>query len=369
MCTQIWIEWGGNKMKLSDIKSYDRKNGHEYIQSMIDDYLSFYQKKGYEVHLPVAISSKIDSTVHLIGSHISVLKPYFVKGLLPEFGYVMSQPCVRTKNLKCYTDATFFPNWGSMFRSLGTLARPEHLESVTKQAFDLLVNVWQVEPKDIKVCITSVDEDLMDLANKLFPKEMLEVDVKQPNYYRHKLGIEGAWGRNFNFALRDGKSDRFSDIGNVIILENSEKQLGIEVALGTSTILKLNQGLSHVLDCHPLIGLENLQDKSLRVRMEDCIITSMALFNDGLEPSNKHITNRLMKKYMDILKTDVQKANIAPNVFSEILHAYEKREYPERTPIYVQKMLEYVYVKREPKKIATQKNINKKQLDFELQRV
>ena len=356
-------------MKLSDIKVYDRKNGHDYIQSMIDDYLSFYQKKGYIEHNPVAISSKIDPTVHLIGSHISVLKPYFVNGLLPEYGYVMSQPCVRTKNLKCYAEASFFPNWGSMFRSLGTLARPEHLESVTSQAFDLLVNVWQVKPEDVKVCITSVDEDLMALADKIFPKEMMEIDAKQPNYYRHKLGIEGAWGRNFNFALRDGKSERFSDIGNVIILENSEKQLGIEVALGTSTILKLNQGLSHVLDCHPLVGFENMQDKSMRVRMEDCIITSMALFNDGLTPSNKHITNRLMKKYMDILKVDVQKARIPSQILSQILYTYEQMEYPEKEPVYFQKILEYVLVKNEPIHIATQKNINKKQLGDEHQKM
>jgi len=44
----------------------------------------------------VKISSGIDHSVRLIGSHISVLKPYFLEGVIPERGLYMIQPCIRT---------------------------------------------------------------------------------------------------------------------------------------------------------------------------------------------------------------------------------------------------------------------------------
>lgn len=49
----------------------------------------------------------------------------------------------------------------------------------------------------------------MDLAHSMFKSEMFEIDTMQPKYYRHKLGIDGVWGRNFNLALRDYGKIRF----------------------------------------------------------------------------------------------------------------------------------------------------------------
>lgn len=329
-------------MKLSDISTFNREESHAYMAAMIHDYLSFYKNQGYQLHEPVRIASRIDPTVQFIGSHISVLKPYFMTQTLPDPGYVMTQPCVRTRNLKNYNDDAFFPNWGSMFHSLGTLARPEHLQEVTGQTYALLSNVWGVKPEDIKVRIQSIDEDLMETSSKVFPASSFEMDTKPEKYYRHKLGIEGVWGRNYNIAIREGKTDTFNDIGNVIVLENKDKKLGIEIALGTSTILKTSKGLSHVLDCHPLVGLEKIKNPAIKVKMEDCIITSMALYHDGLTPSNTHITNRLMKKYMDTLGRLLPQTGLNMETLQCILNKYEYREYGHEKPIYTQQMISYL---------------------------
>ena len=340
-------------MKLSEITLFQRKDSHAYMQQMINDYISFFQKCGYKKHNSVKISSGIDPSVHLIGSHISVLKPYFLNGTLPEPGYVMTQPCVRTRNLKKYNDELFYPNWGSMFHSLGTVARPEHLLEVTEQTVLFLHDVWDIRPEDIKVRISSDDKDLMKVAEKVVPSVAFETDTMPPVYYRHKLGVPGVWGRNFNFALRDGCSDNFADIGNVIILENKDKQLGIEIALGTSTIMKLNKGLPHILDCHPLIGFEEINPPSLRIKIEDCIITSMALYNDGVEPSNAHIANRLMKKYMDILKESLPKTYYSESKINDILSRYERLEFGHEKAAFTQKMIGYI---KQPHVISHHKN-------------
>lgn len=329
-------------MKLSDISTFKREESHAYMACMINDYLSFFQTKGYQLHEPVKIASRIDPTVQFIGSHISVLKPYFMSQTLPEPGYVMTQPCVRTRNLKNYNDDSFLPNWGSMFHSLGTLAKPAHLQDVTAQTYSLLTNVWGLKPDDIKVRIQSIDGDLYETSSKVFSPSSFEIDTKPGQYYRHKVGIDGVWGRNYNIAIREGKTENFSDIGNVIILENKDTKLGIEIALGTSTILKINKGLSHVLDCHPLLGLEKIENPALKIKMEDCIITSMALYHDGLLPSNAHITNRLMKKYMDTLARLLPKTEMSIDTLACILNRYEHREYGHAKPVYAQQMVSYL---------------------------
>lgn len=323
---------------------FERKDSHNHMQNMIDGFLDYFQERHCVKHEPVKISSGIDPSVRFIGSHISVLKPYFMNGTIPDGGYVMSQPCIRTRNLKNYANDDFYPNWGSYFPSLGVLTKPERLEEISHQTYEFIRNQWNISPEDIKIRISAQDEDLMDLARGMFPDDVFEVDTMPTKYYRHKLGIDGVWGRNFNLALRDYGKNTFSDIGNVIILENEDKQLGIEIALGSSTVLKQIYGLSHVMDCHPVLGLNKyIQNPNIRVKMEDTIVTGMALYNDGLEPSNKENTNRLMKKYLEIMRDCANKTNLPKEVLRKTLHQYELLEYGSNDGIFTQKIMSFIY--------------------------
>lgn len=323
---------------------FERKNANIYMKNLINTFLTYFQEMSYIKHEPVKISSGIDKSVRFIGSHISVLKPYFLNDKIPSEGYVMSQPCIRTRNLKKYEeDENFYPNWGSYFPSLGILVKPENLEIAIQQTYDFLQKKLNINPIDLKILINSQDNDLMNIAKKTFEYKMLEIDTMPLNYYRHKLGIDGVWGRNFNLALRNFGKDTFSDIGNVIILENKDKQLGIEIALGSSTILKEIYGLNHVLDCHPIIGLEEyIKDSKQRIKLEDTIVTSMALYNDNLIPSNKTTPSRLMKKYLEVMMNTISKTKISPETIRDILYNYEILEYGKSNK-YTEQILDFIY--------------------------
>ena len=330
-------------MKITEMPEFERKDSHKHMQNMIDGFLDYFQDRGCILHEPVKISSGVDPSVRLIGSHISVLKPYFMNNTIPSGGYVMSQPCVRTRNLKNYQDDSFYPNWGSYFPSLGILTKPERLKEIVEKTYDFIQDQWNINPRDIKIRINTQDADLMEIAQNMFSPEMFEADTKPLNYYRHKLGIDGVWGRNFNFALRDYGKDTFSDIGNVIILENQERQLGIEIALGSSTVLKQIYGLNHVLDCHPVLGLEKyIENPNIRIRTEDAIVTSMALYNDGLEPSNKDNASRLMKKYLEVMRNSTEQIDLPKAVLRKTLHQYEFLEYGNNDGIFTQKIMDFV---------------------------
>ena len=341
-------------MKIKDMPPFERKDSHTHMQNMIDGFLNYFQKRSYIKHEAVKISSGIDPSVRFIGSHISVLKPYFMNETIPEGGYVMSQPCVRTRNLKNYANDDFYPNWGSYFPSLGILTRPERLEEIANQTYEFIQDQWNIAPENIKIRISAQDEDLMALAHSMFSSDMFEIDTMPTKYYRHKLGIDGVWGRNFNIALRDYGKNTFSDIGNVIILENQDKQLGIEIALGSSTVLKQIYRLSHVMDCHPVLGLEKyIQNPNIRVKMEDTIVTSMALYNDGLEPSNKENINRLMKKYLEVMRDCADKTDLPKEVLRKTLHQYELLEYGSNNGIFTQKIMNYIYPQIQNQKTKT----------------
>ena len=62
--------------------------------------------------------------------------------------------------------------------------------------------VLNIKLIDLKIRINSQDKDLMNIANKIFNPQMLEVNIMLLNYYRYKLGVDGVCGRNLNFTLK-----------------------------------------------------------------------------------------------------------------------------------------------------------------------
>lgn len=327
-------------MKLKEMPKFKRKESQKHMRNIIDSFLNHFLDLSYQFHEPVKIHSRVDPSVQYIGSHISVLKNYLLKDNIPEEGLVISQPCVRTQNLKKYSDESYVSNWGSFFHSLGALVRFDKLEEAASQTFDLLRTTWGICEEDMVLRLSQKDEDLMNLAKASVSPKRFEIDTMNPNYYRHKLGLETIFGRNLNIALRDYGKNAYSDIGNIIILEDDGNPVGVEIALGTSTVLKQVHGLSHVLDCHPLIGVNCVEPKSTRLKLEDCIITSMNLYHQGLEPSNRNITNRLMKKYMEHITSILERNPFTKDDFSSLLNKYENAEFGVN--LHTQKFISYL---------------------------
>ena len=304
---------------------YSPEQARERLESLKQDFKDFYSSHGYTEHPSVAITSGVDPTVRFIGSHISVYKPYLVEDNVPNPGYFMSQDCVRTRNADRLLDDDYFPNWGSYFPSLGTIAHPERLDEVCEEVFDFFEQKLKIAKENIRIRVNSSDADLVESCLKHYGEETLERDTKPAKYYQHKLGLEGISGRNFNVALRDSGADTFSDVGNVIILENPEKKLGIEFALGSTTTLKQLYGLDHVLDCTPVIGLK-CEDEALKRRFEDAVITSTVLFREGLRPLGQHNRNRILKQYVRSLSYFRSKIGMSIEELSGVISSFESRE-------------------------------------------
>lgn len=317
------------------------EKAREHVQQFIYLFKQHFLELGYKEEKPLSISSDFDSSVVFIGSGISVLKPRLFKGRLPSPGYVIAQDCVRTHNVNKLLDDDYDPMWGSYFTNLLLVSPPGRLQSASNETFDFFEKGLDISSENMLIRINSSDKDLIEICTQRYGKNILEVDTKEPNYYTHKIGVEGVNGRSFNLALRRSGSDEFFDIGNFIIHDYKQKRFFTEIGFGVSTILKELYDLDHVQDCNPVVGL-NIDNESLRRKFEDSIITCVVLFREGLRPFTRDNKDRILKQYLRAIsyfraKSDMNIANLT-NVISD----FEKQEFPESslqiTPVMIESL-------------------------------
>ena len=320
---------------------FERDVAHEKVKGLANQFSSYYTSLGYQEHPAVKISSGIDPTVRFIGSHISVFKPEIMEGTIPVPGEYIVQDCIRTKNVRDLLNDTHFPHWGSSFVSLGVITNYDRLDDVVGESLDFFRKVLGIEEGNIRIRVSTKDTDLASASSKAVPSQLLELDTQADKYYQHQIGIEGVAGRSFNIALRDAVGDGFSDIGNIIILENAQKKLGVEVALGSSTILKQMYGLKHVNDCYPVAGL-NIENSGLKRKLEDSIIVSATLFREGLKPRATDNRDRILRSYVRAMSYLRSKANMSIDDLEKAIVQFEMRQFPGQENCVSTKIIDYL---------------------------
>lgn len=312
-----------------------------YVDKMKNDFGDHFSSLGYQREEPVKISSGIDSTVRFIGSGISVLKPYFTDKKVPAPGVYIQQDCIRTRNVDRFKDDNFQPNWGSYFPNLGAITPPDRIKEGCIETFEFIGDKLGIDDDDILIRINSKDKDLLSACQERYGTDNFEIDKQKEEFYMHKVGVDGVKGRSCNIALRNSDGQGFSDVANLIILEDEESKLCLEISIGVSTTLKQLYALDHVQDCTPVAGIESV-DTKYRRKFEDVIITSAVLYKEGLRPFGKHNRNRILKKYIQLLSYFRDKCGIDLDRLQELIAGFEKREFPELNKGNSQILIDYI---------------------------
>lgn len=306
---------------------FERERAPEYVEQIATDFSEHYSDSGYLEREAVPISSKTDPTVRFIGSHISVFKPELLGGTIPAQGEYMVQDCLRTKNVRGLFDDSYVAGWGSSFTSLGALVPKDRLNEATERQLKFFTERLKVNVDDLRMRVSSADKDLLDSCLDYLPEKSLEIDTREARYYQHVIGIEGVRGRNYNMALRNPNGEGFSDVGNIILLENDYGVLGIETAIGSSVVLKQLYNLEHVNDCYPLVGFEAVNPQ-FRRKLEDSIIVSMRLLKEGLLPRGSDNRERILRSYLRSILYFALKTNISLDSIHSVMENYEATQFP-----------------------------------------
>lgn len=297
------------------------------FERITGQFSNHFEDLGFKAHPPAGITSGIDPSVRLIGAPISVLKPYLEQQELLEEGRYIAQNCIRTHNLKSLFELDEPQEYGSFFTGLGALASAEQVGLLFQATSDLLRDRLGVRNDEAFISVSSEDEDLLKAAenNGCYA---VRPDFMDPPYYRHVYGIDGVAGRNTSYWVVNRATGEYEDIGNVIAIEGLGIQYGIEFAFGDTTLVKQLSGLSHVTDAYNLQLVEQGVPNNVRIRFEDCVITSMALFAEGLKPSAHNNQTRILRTYMKGISLFRRLLDIDATTLEDKLEFYEEGYLP-----------------------------------------
>lgn len=314
-----------------------RKQNREDMKRLGNAFSTLFMAEDYVKLAPVQISSGIDPTTYFIGSHISVFKSRLMSGSIPSPGYLLVQDCIRTQNLELYFSGDKDFNWASFFTSLGLLTPPNRLDKVSLDVAKFLLDLG-LDKNDIRIRVSSSDVDLMQVSKRTEIRR--EVDIMPQTYYRHKFGLDNILGRNFNIALRKRETAAFADVGNIIVIERDRIPIAIELALGTSTILKQAYGFDHIMDCFNIEGLEKVKI-SMRRKMEDAILVAVTLYREGLRPRSKG-RNRILGQYLKSISYFRKESELKMESLHRTIRNFETSDFPKAEVSVADEIIDYI---------------------------
>ena len=268
-------------------------------ERIVNSFLNFYDGMNYRIEPSKNITCGCDASVYLIGSSISVLKPLLLNNSIPNEGVAIVQPAIRTQQLQnLYRNDSFFSEWGSYFKALGTLQKYEKVEEVINDTYQFIIGAGNMD-SEILIRVCSRDTDLLSACQKIIPYIKTEVDTMSEKYYKHKYGMDlyGIRGRNFNFCLKDKNSGMYGDVGNIIIIEKDNEPIAVESAIGLSALITRMCGFSHTVQSTVIADFIDCKDYDY-CRFADCIAVISHLFAENIKPNSSNMASRLLKKYL-----------------------------------------------------------------------
>lgn len=325
--------WWWKKEEIKDIlekNSYGRKRissweKKEIYNQISDSFCDFFISQWYVHEESVSINSWIDDSVIFIWAPTSILKPYLLNWTIPDKGICMQQPSFRTHNAKRLKNDDPIKRW-STFTGFSCMSNCCDAELLLENTIDFFLNILKIPLANIAITISSKDQDLHDLLLSVWNPISLLVDTKDPKYYTHRYWLGDIVWRNFNFVLKDENTWIFNDIGNYIIIEDSNKKYWIESWYGNSSIMKELYSLDHILDTSPISDLIPWNLVAHR-KLQDSIIVSFLMCDLGIVPKKHDTKWRIFKRYLSWIKHNQELLNIWLDELENILKSYENIEY------------------------------------------
>lgn len=312
---------------------WSREKGPVTRAQLVNAFYEHYERLGVRRVAPVPVTSGIDPSTLFVGSSISVLKPYISGRRIPVDGLALAQPAVRVHNARRLLEPGFRFEWGGTFTNIAVLTPYLEPGELLAHSVAFFLDTLGFDADDLRLRVTTADPDLWRLCQDAAGGVVHEADKEKLSYYRHTIGMPGVVGRNINFALRCRGLGGFRDVGNFILFEDStDGYRFLEVGFGDTTILRAAHDLPHVLDCSPFPPApadESEPAMLLRRLYEDCGAVVMTLWREGLRPSSKDASTKVLGKYVRALYDAVRRAGMSLEYLQDCLERYEQLSHGE----------------------------------------
>ena len=301
----------------------------KYLDFVESQFEKCFFEKGYAQEQPVKIISKIDDTVAFVGSTISPMKKYLLNNAIGRNGRFLIQNCMRTQVLKSLQNAE--PKlFGTYFKGMGLIAEPDQLERVVADTFDYLMGYLNIPQDEIRIRINSKDTDLIKSIEQVDKGILREVDTFDERVYRHKYGLnmQGITGRNFNIGVRKQGTDKFFDIGNILVMENKNKKYAIEMGVGNCTLSMCYFGLDSTVQSSRMADVFEINSVE-RMKLADAIIVVAILQSENIQENPKYVRyfKGLFKKYNAVIPHWQEKLKVSDAQVLDYMNKFVALEY------------------------------------------
>lgn len=278
--------------------------------SLVRSFRTTFQDLGFVEQRPASIVSRVDPTVRFIGAAISTLKPMLLSDGAPSPGAFLVQPALRTRCLSELADRGSRYGWSSYFLAFGALAPPGEITSLAAAVNRFLFDALPISRDRLVLRASSHDADLINVAAAFGAPE---IDGYHQANYRHRFGVDGVRGRNFNYAILTNGAPR--DVGNLILIEREGTPIGAEAAFGASVLLAHSLELPHPAMASPLadhLEVESWDQIKCVNALEACVV----LGAEGLRPTGRG-RGRTFRTYLEALECISARAAISLETLHE----------------------------------------------------
>ena len=263
-------------------REFEHRHIVEYHQLVQESYLKNFVTAGYEKIQPVDIASSYDKSTIFIGSSISTFKPMLEDYKIPECGAVVVQPCMRTQNKKNLYNDEVVPEYNSYFNIIGGIAPLNKTEDVCNHFTDYLRNDLNIDPSCLTIKINRDDMDLLQGVSNLGDIK-IEMNTREPKYYRWIYGMEGISGRGLTYSVKNFNSGTNGDIGNIIIMDKGGKSVAVQWGFGVETILSRVFGKKYPIESS-LIGQACFPKFETLIKFQDTLASVLEMFISKVKP-------------------------------------------------------------------------------------
>lgn len=286
---------GGNTANFVGRESLSATGIIERQEFIRDQFLQFYQDHGYQLLPSAGVLPQDDQSVLFTGATITPLKKFLAEGLSSP-GYCLVQKCFRSKRLDEMTDLNKIPEWTHYFTMCGILAAPGRLEEVSKEAYVLLIEKLKIDKSNLLVLAVSEDRDL----SRYWSDRGIgvEEDNKSKESYRWKYGMPNIYGRGINFLLRYGEDHPYRELGNIVSVENTEREIrAYEFGFGLESLLATLSGFKKPAEAS-IISAVIPYEEGAKEKYIDALVAAIVLYHHGIKPGRgkeRHILKKFVK--------------------------------------------------------------------------
>jgi hypothetical protein len=304
--------------------NYIKEN--DYVKN---SFTEFFVNNGFKMEESIALNSKIDSSVFLVGSCTNVFKQYFLNRNIHNHGHVLVQPSINSKYLSNLYDSDM-PRYASSYMTLGNLCRYQDLQLLLKLTFQYLYEVLGFDSSLIELKLNEKDNDYTEALDKMVTNE--KVSYHTGDNCRNHFGTTDAGeeikGRTLKIAVSRPQNSKSNSMLIISVYEILGQIYGVELSTTASIINVERFTKDNTMQVSTLNQIE-IANSNDSLKYYECISVIADLLRCGITPNSSKMDGRIFNKYNQALAFLSDKVGRDLSASLEFIKNYSLFEYKQ----------------------------------------